>query len=500
MDSPESNKSYFQNWVSVIGGIGSLVVFALIVFLVALEYWAKDVNPYLGIITYLVAPVFLAIFLVLIPVGALQERSRRKRHLASRRFPQIDFNNPKHQQWAYTAIGIGTLFFLCSVYGTYRAYEYTESVKFCGLVCHDVMEPEYTAYHHSPHARVACVQCHIGNGAEYYLRSKIRGSYQMYSVLAKKYSRPIKTPIHNLRPAQETCEQCHWPQQFFGAVEQDHQYFLSDENNTPWKTRMLMFVGGGIPPYGKKEGIHWHMNINSKVYYVATDEKRQEIPWVKRIGPDGKEEVFVQEGTKYSAALPPKGEMRLMDCMDCHNRPSHNFKSPEETVNEAMAYGAIDRTLPFIKKEAVKSLVGKYENRQEAEKGIRASLEGYYQKKYPQVWEQNRDSLNRSIETVQHIYRDNFFPEMKVSWKEYPDNIGHLMFPGCFRCHDGKHKSAEGRVISNECNICHNIVSQGKPEAMESGVDGLPFHHPDEDTADAWKDMKCMDCHTGGAM
>ena len=176
--------------------------------------------------------------------------------------------------------------------GSYKAYEFTESVTFCGKLCHQVMEPEFTAYQHSPHARVACVECHIGPGADWFVRSKISGSYQIYSVLFKKYHKPIETPVKNLRPAQETCEQCHWPRQFFGAVEQNRHYFLSDEANTEWKTRMLMFVGGGIPPFGKREGIHWHMSINNQVQYIASDEKRMVIPWVKKIGSDRRERNF----------------------------------------------------------------------------------------------------------------------------------------------------------------------------------------------------------------
>ena len=432
----------------------------------------------------------------MIPVGALRERAKRQKRGYVRRFPSIDFNNPTHQKVAFATIGVTTLFLLFTMFGTYRAYEFTESVTFCGRLCHQVMEPEFTAYHHSPHARVACVQCHIGSGADWFVRSKLSGSYQVYSVIAKKYSKPIETPVKNLRPAQETCEQCHWPRQFFGAVEQDHQYFLSDEDNTAWKTRMLMFVGGGTPPYGKKEGIHWHMNIDNQVYYVASDQKRQEIPWVKRIRSDGVEEVYVDENSGFAPDRPPQGELRRMDCMDCHNRPSHNFKSPSEAVNEAMAYGAIDRALPYMKREAVKALVGNYSSHEAASVGIRSHLEGFYRNTYPDIAETKKKELGQTIEAVQEIYKTNFFPKMKVSWKEYPDNIGHLIFPGCFRCHDGRHKTSDGKVISNSCYSCHNIVTQGPPAAMEADVNGLEFKHP-EDIGEAWKETACFDCHTG---
>ena len=494
----EKPKSYFQNWISVIGGILSVFLFAAILFLFILDLMAGEKNPYLGVVSYLIMPVFLFTSLVMIPFGAWQERTRRQRRGYVPRFPKIDFNNPVHQRWAYTGIGVTTLFLLFTIFGVYRAYEFTESVTFCGQLCHNVMDPEYTAYHNSPHARVSCVQCHIGPGAEWYVRCKISGIRQVYRTVTNTFNKPVETPVVNLRPAQETCEQCHWPQQFFGALEQDHEYFLSDENNTQWKTRMLMFVGGGTPPYGKKEGIHWHMNIKNSIYYIATDKKRQVIPWIQKIGPDGKEEIYVDKASGYSAENPPKGEKRRMDCMDCHSRPSHDFKAPMESVNEALSYGVIDKSLPYIKREAVKILAAKYASQDEAAEKIRQHIENFYSQKYPDIWKEKKDIINKAVDALIEVYRINFFPQMGVSWKNYPDNIGHFMFPGCFRCHDEQHKTAGGRVLSRDCATCHVVTSQGKPDLLEKAVDGLEFKHPDESVGDAWKEMNCYDCHTGG--
>lgn len=473
----------------------SVIFFTAIVVLFILDFTAKEVNPYLGAITYFVIPVFFIISLAMIPLGVWWERKRRRKHDSIRRFPLIDFNNPVHQKWAYIIWGVVTVFFLLSVVGSYRAYEFTESVTFCGKMCHQVMHPEFTTYQNSPHARVACVHCHIGPGVGWFVRSKLSGTYQVYSVFSKKFHRPIETPIKNLRPAQETCEQCHWPRQFYGAIEKNHQYYLTDEKNSPWQTRMLLKVGGGIPPYGKQEGIHWHMNIKAKVYYVASDQKRQIIPWIKVVSPDGKEEVFVDESSPYKADKPPQGEMRLMDCVDCHNRPSHVFKSPSAAVDEAMAYNAIDRSLPFIKREAMKALTGEYVSSKEATGAIRQKLEDFYRKQYAEVWLQKKETVEKSIQSIAQIYQTNFFPEMKVSWKEYPDNIGHWIFPGCFRCHDEKHKAANGKTLSRDCNTCHTIIEQGQPQALEKNADGLPFHHPEED--ESWKEMNCNECHSG---
>lgn len=491
-----SEPSYFRNPISYLGIAFSIIIASALLVLIVLDLFFGPLNLYVQGFCYLILPGFLIVSLLAIPAGAFLEWKKKCRD-ASSRLPHINFNNPAHVKRIFTALAVITVFIFFSLYGSYRAYEYTESVQFCGLMCHKVMKPEYTAYHNSPHARVACVQCHIGSGAEWYVKSKFSGMYQIYSAMFNKYSRPIPTPIHNLRPAQQTCEQCHWPQFFFGAVEQDHQYYLPDEANSPWNTRMLMFVGGGSPPSGKGQGIHWHMNIQNKIYYVATDEKRQVIPWVKAIGPDGKETVYVAEGTEFTADKPPAGEMRRMDCIDCHNRPSHIYHAPSPAVNTAMSIGNIDPSLPYIKKEAVEALTDKYASEQEAVEKIPARIKKFYEEKYPEVWKTKQAVVEKAADTVTDIYRKNFFPQMKVSWQEYPNNIGHMIFPGCFRCHDGKHKEiSSGKTITNSCNTCHSIIQQGVPGTPESDVKGLEFKHP-EDIGDAWKDTPCFDCHKG---
>lgn len=489
-----------QNWMSVIGIISSVTWFSVFLVLFFLDLNAREGNPYLGIITYVVIPIFLIISLILIPIGAAAENKRRqndKSHTPS--FPKIDFNNPSHQKAAYIIIGVTIAFLIFTVIGTYRAYEFSESVTFCGKTCHEVMKPEYTAYKNSSHARVSCASCHIGEGVDWFVRSKLSGSYQVYSVIFNKYHRPIETPIKNLRPAQETCERCHWPQKFFGNIEQDHEYFLSDEKNTPWTTRMLVAVGGGSSsPSGRGKGIHWHMNISNKVFYRTTDKKRQVIPWVKVIHSDGTEEVYVDSESKFTPDHPPAAEMRRMDCMDCHNRPSHNYRAPTKIVDDAMAGQLVDATLPYMKREAVKALETDYANEEAAETSIRKKLEDFYKEKYPQVYEQKKESIETSVQALINLYKVNFFPEMKASWKSYPDNIGHLISPGCFRCHDNKHKTAQGKVLSNQCTLCHTIIEQGVPGSTEKNADGLPFRHPEE-SEEGWKEGSCVECHTGGS-
>ncbi len=503
-DNPQNNSSeeqkisLFQNWTSVIGVISSITWVSVFLVFFILDLKAKEGNPYLGIVTYLVIPILLIISLALIPMGAFWERKYRRKYQACRipRFPRIDFNNPRHQKYAYGTVGVVVAFFIFIIVDTYKAYEFSESVSFCGQTCHKVMGPEFTAYKNSPHARVACVNCHVGSGVDWYIRSKLSGVRQLYGVMFNTYHRPIETPIKNLRPAQETCEQCHWPEKFFGAIEKDKEYFLSDEKNTAWTTRMLLLVGGGSGPKGK--GIHWHMNIDNKIFYVTTDKEHQTIPWVKITHGDGTEETYVDTESKATVANPPAGEMRKMDCMDCHNRPSHNFNAPYKTVNEAMSVGLIDKSLPFIKSEAVKALDTEYPSQEEAAISIKQKLEEFYKNKYPQVYADQKKSLDKSISTIIKIYRENIFPDMKTSWKSHPENIGHLTSTGCFRCHDNKHKRADGKVLSNDCTTCHSIIEQGPIGATEKNTDGLPFRHPQE-SEEGWKEGSCVECHTGGS-
>ncbi len=478
---PARRPSVFQNWISLVGLVLAACAFFAVLFLIAMDFLQGFENPYMGILTYIVAPAFLTLGLILIVGGALWER-RRRHHLAPGEVPRylrIDFNIPHHRNMFLTVSIVTAVFLLMTAFGSYQTYHFTESVQFCGLTCHRVMQPEYTAYQNSPHARVACAECHIGPGASWFVKSKLSGSYQVYATLANKYPRPIPTPIENLRPAQETCEQCHWPQKFYGNAERVNRHFLADETNTPWTIQLLMKVGGGDPTHGPVGGIHWHMNIANKVEYIASDRGRQKIPWVRLTDRDGKTTVFESEEGKLTPQQIAAAQPRRMDCMDCHNRPAHNFQPPVRAVNIALATGRISTNIPNIKRLAVEALTAEYATTEEA-------MQKIAEKVPPEA-----------VAEVQRIYRQNFFPEMKVNWRAYPNNIGHTIFPGCYRCHDGKHKSAEGKVITHDCNACHTIIAQGSGEKLATiSAQGLEFEHP-VDIADMWKEMNCAECHTG---
>ena len=317
----------------------------------------------------------------------------------------------------------------------------------------------------------------------------------MYATLFHKYPCPIPTPVKNLRPAQETCEQCHWPQKFYGAVEKVRTHFMSDEKNSPWTIEMLLKVGGGDPTHGPVGGIHWHMNVANKVEYIASDEARQVIPWVRITDRAGHATVYETKDGKLTPDQLAKAAPRRMDCIDCHNRPTHVFRAPDDAVDTSLALGRIDPSLPLIKKNAVAALAGDYATTAEAQTKIAATLRAGYTN------ESDRAKIDAAIKEVQRIYDENFFPEMKSSWKVYPDNIGHLKSAGCFRCHDDQHVSADGKKISANCTSCHTIIGQGAGTNLTTvSAQGLEFQHPAPDVGDSWKGMKCSDCHNGGPM
>jgi len=383
--------------------------------------------------------------------------------------------------------------------GSYQAYHYTESNEFCGQTCHRVMHPEFTAYQNSSHARVKCVDCHIGSGAGWYAKSKLSGAYQVYATLADKYPVPIPTPIKNLRPAQETCEQCHWPKRFFGAQQRQFNHYMYDEANTYWPINMLIKTGGGDPKTGQTSGIHWHMNIGVRVEYVARDTRRQDIPWV-RVSDRVTGRVTVYEDTEnpLSREELQRAEIRVMDCMDCHNRPSHNYYSPDHQIDLALLTGRIDRDIPEIKRVAVEAMAQEFDSEEAAIEGIANYMTQIYREKRPELYVRQRAAIDAAIVSTQEAYGRSIFPTMKVKWSEYPDDIGHFIYPGCMRCHDARHRSAEGLQLTRECNACHAILSQGSGGRAQLSTTqaGLEFEHP-EDIGEAWREVGCFACHGG---
>ncbi|MCX6137059.1 MAG: NapC/NirT family cytochrome c [Ignavibacteriales bacterium] len=489
----------FLNPVSLAGAALAGISFSLIVFLFLLEAFTGHQKPYMGIIAFVILPAVLMLGVVVTIVGMyFEHRRQRKIGEEIKRLPAVDLNNPHHRAvfGFFSAVTVVLLIF--SAFGSFQLYEFTESVQFCGEICHAVMKPEYTAYLHSPHARVTCAQWHVGAGTDWYVKSKLSGAYQVYSVIFHKYSQPIETPVRNLRPAQGTCEQCHWPKHFFGQKETSKTYFLSDETNTRWRISLLLKIGGGNAETGLATGIHWHMNINNEITYVSTDRQRQAIPYIRVKNASGKVTEYTSTEVAVTPEMLSKGEERRMDCIDCHNRPTHIYRSPKESVDEVMTLNWIDASLPSAKSIAVDALTQPYATEEGARDSIGLFIRAQYANRYPAVAASRTTAIDSTIAVLQRIYAGNFFPEMRVSWEKYPNNIGHLDNLGCFRCHDGKHVSKEGKVLTRDCSTCHSILAQGDHPIPASFTlqKGMDFVHP-VDIGDAWKEMNCSDCHKG---
>ncbi len=486
----------FYNPISMVGVVIATVTFGSILLLMISDILWKSFPPYFGIVTYILLPSVLILGLIVIPVGAFIERKRWRRMEESGELPlpRIDLNDNR-QRTAFLFFSTGTLLLMIfTAIGGYHAFEITESVSFCGKVCHQVMNPEYTTYNHSPHARVACVQCHVGPGASWYVRSKLSGAYQVYSVLFHKYPQPIPTPIKNLRPARETCEQCHWPQSFVGERRVTKAYFLEDSTNTRWTIDMLVKIGRSTLGEVQRSPVHWH--VTHTVQYLASDTSLQNIPWVRVTDSTGKSEVFELSSNPFTPDSVKSLTVKTMDCVDCHNRPTHVIKTPGDAVNDAMASGTINPSLPWIKQTAVNALVPRYGDTQNALDSIALSVATFYKDKYPELALARGNDIKAAIASLQSIYQANFFPYMRVDWRAYTNDIGHENYPGCFRCHDGNHKSADGQIIPNKCETCHQILAQGTTPEEEVNLSGVEFKHP-TDIGDAWKEGLCTDCHDG---
>lgn len=496
-------RGLWRNPMSYLGMLLSAGSALMIVVLLVIDFLAKFPSPYFGVLLFFILPVsFMAGFLLIVWGMWDEHKRRRKGHTDEiPRFPVLDLNEPGHMVRFIVFIS-GTVFavILLTVIA-YQAYHFTESRAFCGDLCHSVMAPEATAALNSPHARVLCAECHVGPGAGWYVKSKLAGTRQLFAVLLKTYPKPIPPAIEHLRPARETCEMCHWPAKFYGSILRVRTHFGFDEKNTPHDVSMLVKIGGGENLSEKGgSGIHWHMLSEEKVTFRAADPNLQVIPVVWDEQADGSVVEYKLQGYEEKKDAGKNNKVRLVDCVVCHNRPTHIYNSPQRSMDQALVEEGIDHTLPYIKREGVRVLVGNYETKKQAFEEIKSRIKAFYDKKYPEVAASRVDDINQAIKAIQHIYGQNFFPSMKVSWKKYPDNIGHRDSPGCFRCHDGKHVSEDGRVIRRKCTICHTMPESGPSKYWAEG-------YPEGKKWESWHPwdlkgkhalMNCSNCHSGG--
>jgi len=348
------------------------------------------------------------------------------------------------------------------------------------------MDPEAITHALSPHARVSCVECHVGPGAGWYVKSKLSGMYQVYAVLTKNYPKPIETPITSLRPARDTCEQCHWPQFFIDDKVVTRDYYQRDEENTHGSVTLQMHVGGH-PGYGRPTGIHWH--IENDVDFASMGPEKKDIPWVKVTYKNGKQKIFKSTEEPVDKKTLSMLKVNRMDCIDCHNRPSHIFKSPEEIMDLLMGTGQVNPKLANIRQVGSDALLGDYKTALDADKGIEKTIK-------EECSDSNPGDVKQAIKMIKQAYHQNFFPKMKVRWDVHPSNIGHWRSKGCFRCHDGNHKTDSGETISRSCSLCHTILSQTSLDGNRFDIKGVPFIHP-VDIDGEWKTTNCSECHTG---
>ena len=440
-----------SHWVSLTGLALALTALISWMFVLPIHIRGHVDNPYIGIVVFIVIPLIFFSGLALIPLGIFLGWRRIKKGMKQA------ITDPK-LALRRLAILVGSATVLNVIVGTqftYRAVEQMESVQFCGQTCH-VMTPEFSAFQNSPHSRLQCVDCHVSPGAGGWLASKVAGSRQLMGVLLNNYPRPIPSALESnkLVPSRQTCEQCHWPDKFSGARLVVRLKYSDDEGNTESQTVLVMLLGGN-----KVRGIHGsHFGNGAKIRFAAADKKRQNIPWVEY------QNSVTGDRHEYLAAdTPPESVKSLpvyeMQCVDCHNRPTHTFELPERAVDRALALGAIPVSLPYFKKQAVQILKAQYASNAEAVAKIPATLTAYYQKNHGPVFDQRLREIEDAGAALALIYNRNVFPDLKVTWGTYPNNLGHTDFPGCFRCHDERKQSGSNNTLTQDCSACHEMLA-----------------------------------------
>ena len=439
--------------VSAIGAILSVASGCVFLALAILHLFGAAGNPYADIVIFVLLPALFAVGLLLMPLG-LWLRKRRPTTAMARElaWPTIDLNVPHTRHTvlffaASTFVGLVALSF-----ASQRAVEYSESQQFCGQTCHQVMGPHYEAHKSGLHGRVNCVECHVEPGAQGFFKAKLHGTNQLRLAVTNRFPRPLLSPLDVGRPNVYTsCEQCHFPDRFIGDVVKVLYEFADDEANSKTMLTLRLHVGGPVAGTGRGTGIHWHMNQSNVVEYVATDDKLEQIPYVRVSAPDGQIREYFAEG---ASASDLKGRpTRRMGCIDCHNRPAHTFgAAPERAVDAAMGAGLISAEIPFIRREAVRALRAEYPDQDTAFVGIERAI-----RRAIDTGKANEDELRQAVAVSQAIYRTNIFPSMKIAWGTYPDRVGHTTSQGCFRCHDDSHVTKEGKALGQDCETCHSI-------------------------------------------
>lgn len=471
MDEPRTGVKtlhIFRHWLSFTGVLLAAGSAALFVVLYGVEVMGFAAGPYTGIIAFIILPTVFVLGLVLVPVGLWKDRARRRRAAEGGaplpEFPVLDFNQAAVRGAALAVLGTaGAALVLLSV-GTYKGVQTLHSTRFCATGCHDLMTPEYTANQRSPHAAVACSECHVGPGVAHFVTSKFTGVRQLVEFTFDRYDRPVRPPS-DLRAAPQTCGQCHSPTRLIGDKLKMWTTYADDEANTAKHTVMMLKVGGP-DAQGRWHGAHWHASGEGKISYLS-DASRDTVYAVRLEAAGAPTRLFKGPGADAALAAAKAGDWRTMDCMDCHNRKGHRFDLPTTAVDQAMALGKIDPSLPFAKREGVKALQASYPTREEAAVRVPEALAAFYREKYPEVAKDKEKEVAAAGNALAEIYAGNVFPDMKVGWGTYVDRAGHER--GCYRCHDNEHVTEAGEKVPKRCGGCHTVIAdqEKEPEVLE---------------------------------
>ena len=420
-------------WLATIGAV------AFIAYYVA-ETFGLLASPYAGLLGFVLLPAIFLLGLLLIPLGIWLEGRRRRRGSPAWRWPVIDLGNVTTRRIALAIAALTIVNLALIAVAGLGAAHYMETERFCGQVCHEPMRPEFTAHQLAPHASVTCVACHVGPGARGTIRAKMNGTRQLWQIMTRDFERPIPVPARGLPVAADTCMRCHTAGHPDRDLTKTKTEYADDETGTESTTTLVMHTSR----------IHWHARPDVRVEYIASDPKRETIPYVKVTDANGR----VTEFFAADVTARPAGELRRMDCLDCHTRPAHTFSvSAEQAVDRAIARGEIDRSVPYARKEIVAALKTDYPNEPAALDGLRRQLTGVYK-----TTDGSRaPAIAKNIAAAERLYRYNVFPEMKVTWGTYLTNLGHTALPGCFRCHDEAHTSKDGRAVRQDCELCHKM-------------------------------------------
>ena len=447
------------NWIGSLGIALTTTSFIIFIAVEFLRVLGIVTGSYSGLVTYMSLPLIFVMGLLLIPLGWRRYRARTglpTRELLQKRFSAREVAGGVLGSRVFqlaAVLTVANLIFLGA--GTARMLHFMEGPKFCGTACHDVMGPEWATYQESPHANVRCVDCHVGEGFQALVDSKINGLWQIVSATFDLYERPIPTPVHQLRPARETCQKCHWPDKFYGDRIMLKTRFGFDRNSSPSYTTLSMKVGSGA---GRKRGeIHWHVAEDNMVRYSSVDDEREEMIWVEVLQPDGGWRRYRNRLlADHSVA---EESVRTLDCVDCHNRATHIYENPENAVDERISAGLIDIRLPYVKREALAALTVEYPDREQAMAGIENRIRGFYARNHRSETMGLQDAVDRTIAALQAAHRRNIHHGMEVEWGSYPSHLGHEASGGCFRCHNPNLIAEDGETISDDCTLCHSILS-----------------------------------------